>query len=371
MIDLPQNRNYGLDVLRAVAIMFVLNVHSAQYFKAYPLLYKSLLLLNLDGVSLFFVLSGYLIGRILIHSIESGETSPQDLFYFWKRRWFRTLPNYFLILTILLFLGLANQGFPGHTSIAPYFFFLANFKSPMPDYLFPESWSLSIEEWFYIFSPICLLLLCRIDRLKNKRSILLLIIVTIILITAFRYYRRVHWPSLGYDDIDANFRKQVVTRLDGIMYGFIGAYLNRYHQVAWKCARKQLFVLGLVLLYSPYLQYLFGAFGVTYTSVFSFSVQSIGFLCLFPLITGVISGNGFFYKTISTISIISYSLYLINYSLVKGYIIPFLDRFIITRLEQFNLNVLNYFLFWIISFIIAMLLYKYYEKPFMNLRNRK
>ena len=52
------------------------------------------------GVELFFVLSGFLIGGILIKIFDNTEFTFADVRRFWIRRWFRTLPNYWLILSI-------------------------------------------------------------------------------------------------------------------------------------------------------------------------------------------------------------------------------------------------------------------------------
>ncbi|MDG1661044.1 MAG: hypothetical protein P8H40_06680 [Winogradskyella sp.] len=55
-------------------------------------------LLGATGVDIFFVLSGFLIGGILLRKLEAGQTSFSDLVRFWKRRWLRTFPNYFVVL---------------------------------------------------------------------------------------------------------------------------------------------------------------------------------------------------------------------------------------------------------------------------------
>src|SRR3954452_6127505 len=91
-------RVYGLDILRAMAILLVVFGHSAVYF-GYDAYHWPRLG---DGVSLFFVLSGYLIGRILFKTIEKGFDF-KDLVGFWFRRWMRTLPVYFFITTILMY----------------------------------------------------------------------------------------------------------------------------------------------------------------------------------------------------------------------------------------------------------------------------
>lgn len=93
------NRIYGLDVFRTIAILLVVYVHGKLVAKDLFAGLPSLPIM--DGVELFFVLSGFLIGGILIKTIEreNGMDLPA-LGHFWKRRWFRTLPNYYLILMV-------------------------------------------------------------------------------------------------------------------------------------------------------------------------------------------------------------------------------------------------------------------------------
>lgn len=104
-------RIFGLDILRACAIMFVVIGHGHILI---PEQYRDLVkeIFHYDGVSIFFVLSGFLIGGILIKTLEKERLSKKVLLNFWVRRWFRTLPNYYLILTILLILNLLfTEGF--------------------------------------------------------------------------------------------------------------------------------------------------------------------------------------------------------------------------------------------------------------------
>ena len=140
----------GLDVLRATAILLVLICHWAGHFGywlgiAIP---PAIEALGDTGVAIFFALSGFLIGRILI---AIGERRPgwRDFATFLLRRALRTLPLYFL------WLGLLFAAFPPQAeALAVGMRFLTltqNLLAEMPaDYYFAVSWSLAIEEWFYL-----------------------------------------------------------------------------------------------------------------------------------------------------------------------------------------------------------------------------
>ena len=95
---IEKNRIFGLDIMRTFAILAVMFGHSIFFL---PTSIKDQLhAFVIDGVNIFFVLSGFLIGGILIRDFEKKKTI-KVLFNFWIRRWFRTLPNYFLILIVL------------------------------------------------------------------------------------------------------------------------------------------------------------------------------------------------------------------------------------------------------------------------------
>src|SRR5436190_15587708 len=92
-------RVYGLDILRAVAILLVVLIHGTALIGESPIGMFTYLKIP-DGVNLFFVLSGYLIGTILSKHITTEKFTLKPLLNFWQRRWFRTLPNYYLFLLI-------------------------------------------------------------------------------------------------------------------------------------------------------------------------------------------------------------------------------------------------------------------------------
>src|SRR6185437_6603625 len=92
------SRIYGLDLLRAYAILAVVASHGQSFLQPDNILRKAIGRLYTDGVSVFFVLSGFLIGSILLKTINEQEFNSKKLLHFWIRRWFRTLPTYFLFL---------------------------------------------------------------------------------------------------------------------------------------------------------------------------------------------------------------------------------------------------------------------------------
>ena len=140
-------RLFGLDLVRAIAILLVLQVHIGFYgLRFYGLTLPPLMgLLGDLGVELFFVLSGFLIGALLL---EISERSPtlQGWLRFMLRRWMRTVPLY-VLWTLSLLILYSHRPFP----LLAYLTFTQNFAWPMPQNSpFPVSWSLTVEEWFYL-----------------------------------------------------------------------------------------------------------------------------------------------------------------------------------------------------------------------------
>lgn len=369
-IALSANRIYGLDILRAMAILFVVYGHSIAFvIKVWPK--KWLTIPVLDGVSIFFVLSGFLIGRILIKTFEKEKPSLSLLCNFWIRRWFRTLPNYFLLL-ILLFIA---QGLIlNKTSFEqtwPYLFFSQNLFYSHPLF-FPEAWSLTIEEWFYILIPIGLFTLRKL-KLSVKSSSLILILIFLGFSLLIRQLRFVEMEEVGVRQWDNLFRKQVITRLDSIMFGLLGAWVAFYFKSFWLRYKNQFLVAGILLMVlHKTLIYFRIDFGLTYNAyycVWSFSLVSLATLLVIPFLSEIKKGKGKIYAALTRISLISYSMYLVNLTLVQELI--FKAMYKIWPLNYSELTPLFYFaLVWVFTIFISILLYKYFEVPTTKLRDK-
>lgn len=153
-----------IDGLRGVAVLLVLLFHS------FPIRFKS----GFIGVDVFFVISGYLITTITVKSFKQHEF---NLFQFFKRRIVRLFPSLILILIFCFCLSWIFL-FPDEFSIlgknmAAGAAFVANFFNWTESGYFDTSsefkpllhlWSLGVEEQFYVFWPILILIFTK----KNK-----------------------------------------------------------------------------------------------------------------------------------------------------------------------------------------------------------
>jgi peptidoglycan/LPS O-acetylase OafA/YrhL len=143
--DVAQDRhNFGLDLVRAAAILLVLFSHTADWWLG-PGRKTEIQAAYIGGmgVEIFFSLSGFLIGGILL---RTQPRSPGELARFWTRRWLRTLPAYWaLLIGLNLYFG---------TNDWRSFIFLQSWvPRTMWTPLLPQTWSLVLEEWFYLFVP--------------------------------------------------------------------------------------------------------------------------------------------------------------------------------------------------------------------------
>ena len=368
-IEIDENRIFGLDLLRTLAISFVVIEHG---YLLLPEQLKPTNILAFDGVTLFFVLSGYLIGGILIKSIAKSGISIRVIKNFWIRRWFRTLPTYFLILIILCILHFfSNKGFT-LGSVSRYFYFSQNIFTQHPGF-FLVAWSLSVEEWFYLLLPILLSIFIVIFSKSLNKAILYTCIFVIVQVLVFRYYRYLTIPLETFNDWDLIFGKQVVTRIDSLMFGVLGAYIKFFYNRTWIKYKNQLVVFGIILfVISKWLTPTFTHFTDIFACVFSFDLKSISILFVLPFLSEMkTTKNTYLYKGVTYISLTSYSIYLLHFSIVCRFLmINSLPWYIISD-NELIIALLKYSIYLVLVILLSILLYKYFEIPMTSLRDRK
>ena len=144
----------ALTGLRAWAFGLVLLDHWVPIF-------HHVLMAGNGGVSLFLVLSGFLISRLLIESKLTNTSFNDYLLHFYRRRAQRIFPLYFLTLLILLLAGndVVRQKWVYFFTFTANYYLINN-----PNSLLDHFWSLSAEEQLYIFIPL-LIWLCPLNRL--------------------------------------------------------------------------------------------------------------------------------------------------------------------------------------------------------------
>lgn len=353
----PDNRIFGLDLMRATAIALVVLVHADDLISAHWPGHSAVS--RIDGVDLFFVLSGYLVGGILLRYANAVDVPwRQRLIDFWQRRWFRTLPNYYLFLLINIAMVLSGQAMGLiNSNVLAYFVFLQNFHVPL-DLFFWESWSLAVEEWFYLLFPLLLFVVLRWFRMGVRSGFLLAILAMIAVPTVLRFVQVDGVDTLFNKDL--YIRKLVVTRLDTIGFGVLGAWCHRYFAAQWTRFRLPLLSVGLLGL--AWCTAYRGEQHLVYLATWYFTGVALTMALLLPALASW-DGSAAWTRPVAFLSRISYALYLVHMPLRY----PFLRA---AEGSSPSGAAGLYMLYIALAVVIAAAVYRWYERPFMDLRER-
>jgi peptidoglycan/LPS O-acetylase OafA/YrhL len=214
----------GLDLLRAAAILLVLMSHYTGFVSRAPT-FGVVGKVGWAGVDLFFVLSGYLIGNQLLAPAARGE--PVSLKTFFVRRLLRTLPNYYVVLAVYWLCPGPPLG--GSSMADPWRFltFTQNFGLAYGQ-TFTHSWSLCIEEQFYLLLPLVVLALARIGfPVRLAWGLLVGAIV------AGMATRAAAYALNGHDAFMAEVYYSSFCRADELLPGVAIALLRNFHPHAF------------------------------------------------------------------------------------------------------------------------------------------
>jgi peptidoglycan/LPS O-acetylase OafA/YrhL len=361
-----------LDGLRGLAILMVILCHYVGVADSRPLGFWAHRFLaafsaGWSGVDLFFVLSGFLIGGILL----DARGAPHYFRAFYMRRVFRILPIYYLWTFLYVIATLvALAFFPGWLRVASsdllhvpvQLFFLRDFAmSGMPSLVFTwfvVTWSLAVEEQFYLVAP-------PLIRFLSLRSLATVLVATICLAPVLRYALIRYWPSgalnMAYYSMPA--------RADALAWGILLA-------LAWRRPEFRRFLLQHPrLLQSVLLILLLGAGAllpwftrppgiVTLVPGLTWLAALYGCLLLLVLTQteGWIAG-AFRWKALRWLGAISYCVYLLHLSF------DLLAHRLLLRAspEIYDLpGVLVSLLALALTFGAATLSWRYFEKPLIR-----
>lgn len=336
-----------IDGLRAISVIAVIIYHAKITILDYILLPGGFL-----GVDIFFVISGYLISLIIIKELnfKNGKFS---FINFYKRRARRILPALFFVILItkpfIIYITIPNFLVEYSKSIISSLFFISNyyfwslgtgydqiqFTNFQP---FLHTWSLSIEEQFYLFFPIIFFL---IYFLKRKLFILFFIVLIISLFIS-DYLSDTH-SSINFYSL--------LTRIWELLLGSIFAIFEFYYFNNKKKKFSSFFsALGLLLI--------IGSFIIYNDRMFLPSLMSLPPLIGVILIIYYRNSNTITIRLLSLkplvyIGLISYSLYLWHYP-------------IINILKNLNIIILL-----VSILILSIFTYHFIERPFRDKNFKK
>lgn len=318
---------------------------------------------NLD-VSLFFVLSGFLIGYLLLK--EKQDTGNILTRKFYVRRILRIWPLYYLIMFIgfFLFPYLAEKwNIPTLGVYSPYknidFILCLLFLPPYGISLraIGAAWSIRVEELFYLIEPLLLK-----KTTKYIKTFLLIIIAVILLRNGYVLCCTIFNLSPWFYHF-----VQIITcyRLSCMAIGGIGAYL-----VA--ADKKQI----LQILYRKDLQWIIYilTIGLLLCNVHILFIQFEFYSVLFCFMILNLAANPnsvlkLDFKWTNYLGKVSYGLYLYG-TFMRIFCMAFTERVFGRELSGWQMNLVLYISTIASTIIISILSYEFFEKPFLKIKNR-
>ena len=322
---------YSLDLFRGFCGYGVAITHlNAFAFSNVYMEYMSLIF-----AEFFFVLSGFVLYPQLLKVLHNKK----NLFIFYKRRWMRTLPLYFIVLILISILT-------GHLISWDFLKYLILIQKSFPGFLnndyYPVIWHLSIEEFFYLIFPLIIIT-------SNRDNFILRAIYLFIGIIIAKFF-------LSHI-VDANFfRTGTLLRFDAILIGFIIAHFKDY-----LLSRKKLIFISFIifsLIYFFNSNFLINGKDIPILKFFFIllmQITSIVVMLTFILMEPFITNNNF-KKFSLLISEQAYSIYLFHMILI----------YIFKKMEYSVFFTSSLYI--ILLFFISTLVYRFFEKPIMKLR---
>ena len=207
----------AFDGIRGVFVLVVLAVHATYLLvPKYEGLYVPG---GFIAVDVFFVLSGFLITSLLLQEWDRHDRI--DLRAFYRRRALRLFPALWTVMIVQLIYTIVVHDPLGYElkGLAAIFFYVGNFSwkfgAIIPD-AFGQTWSLAIEEQFYLLWPLALIALIRMRNRRLTIGVMVALIAVAFVIRAVLFHAGVPWNKVYV---------QTECRFDTLMVGTLFAYL--------------------------------------------------------------------------------------------------------------------------------------------------
>jgi peptidoglycan/LPS O-acetylase OafA/YrhL len=353
-----RERQPGLDLLRALAIIIVVIYHAG--IMGFPLP-GQVHRFGWIGVDLFFVLSGYLIGGQLLAPIARGQGIKLGRFF--ARRALRILPAYLVILAIYFLLPSWRE----YPEMFPAWKFLLSVQNIglRGGTAFSHAWSLAVEDQFYLLLPLVLLLVIR-----SRRAALIVPCAIVLGGLGLRWF--LARQNLGDGGVSFRAFQTLIyyatwTRLDPLVFGVGLAAIEKFRPLWWQRLihfAPWLWLPGLTLIVCAFWIEEPGVITVT-TCIWQFLLVALGMAALLvcavsprlPFRRVKIPGAAF-------IASIAYSAYL-----VQKLVIHFVAQFCSTHDIPLT-SVIALIGVELCVYAAATILFLALERPFLQLRHR-
>ena len=340
-------RSRELDFIRGIAILLVMGVHfdsipnTNWFYHAFEFPGKSF---GGSGVDLFFVLSGFLVGGLLLKEYKNTGTLRVSAFIF--RRGFKIWPAYyfFLLLQVL------SHSHPLKSFLWQNVFHVQNYVGSS----ITHTWTLSLEEHFYLL--LALSMGWMTSRKWPIEKILKVFIGTMVLV----FFVRCGTVALGFHGAN----EMTHTRIDSLLMGVVLASLFHFYPEKFEAlSKKPLPLIGItaaVVAFMVFVQDQAIRFSIGFTIIY-FGAAALTLLVFSH--SGKIKENAI-YKFIAMIGVYSYAIYLYHNS-VRG---PAM------KIAMHAPEVLRWPALMILQYGLAILLGMFttqlIEWPFLRIRNK-
>ncbi|HUO10416.1 MAG TPA: acyltransferase [Phycisphaerae bacterium] len=261
-----------LDLLRVAAVLLVMGHHLPPLEKALPAALQPAMLrwefFGWCGVDLFFVLSGFLISGLLFR--EYQRYGQIRVWRFLTRRGFKIYPPFYLMILAVIYIQASNANYKAlsHSHVLHEIFFLQNYRPGLIDH----TWSLAVEEHFYLLLPA--ILFAMIWWNKGKKNAFRWLPLLCLFVFAGELAARLITARFGpYTDRHNLFPTHL--RLDSLLFGVFISYFYHFHNdTTMRFARRFRWVLlaaGLALIYPVCRMYVWDHFVFTYGLTFLYT----------------------------------------------------------------------------------------------------
>ena len=224
------DRIHGLDTLRALAVTLVVLHHYTLFVSNDDYTFGWIGRIGWAGVDLFFALSGYLIGNQIFAALRTEEGLSLKSFY--ARRLLRTLPNFWVMLAIYFLWPAFREDAP-LLPLWRYLSFTQNLGLA-PGTAFSHSWSLAIEEQFYLVLPALAMLGAALRlRISAAWIVIGLVVIGGMLLRAWLWRANVDAHKYGIYFYYKLIYYSSLCRLDELVAGVALALLRNRHPQAW------------------------------------------------------------------------------------------------------------------------------------------
>jgi len=354
----------SLDTLRALAVTIVVLHHYTLFVSSDDASFGWVGRIGWVGVDLFFALSGYLIGNQIFAALRSGAGLSLPRFY--ARRLLRTLPNYLAVLALYVLSAAWREDAP-LLPLWRYLSFTQNLGLA-PGTAFSHSWSLAIEEQFYLVLPLLALLAAAVRMpLRLAWSALALAVLGGMLLRAGLWSAQVEGKEYGIYFYYKLIYYASLCRLDELIAGVGLALLRQGAPALWiRIARhgNATLAASLAVLAPTVWLLLEDRYGFA-ASVFGYPLLALGFgLLILAALSPSCPLHALRIPGAASLAIWSYAIYLSH----RG--VGALAAPLLSRLGYGPRTGLAMVLILLLSVLAGWLLYRLVETPFMRLRER-